>query len=117
MNAVLPQVSDEQLMKICQSNPDWRVERDALRGHSPYAADRMRNGQSYCLCPDFVIEIRSLSDNSNALKDKMEEYIANGTEPGWLIDTKQQKVFNCRRNQSVERIKQPAQFGGGLIVA
>jgi Uma2 family endonuclease len=38
------------------------------------------------LCPDFVIELRSSSDRLRSLKGKMEEYIANGTQLGWLID-------------------------------
>jgi Uma2 family endonuclease len=36
------------------------------------------------LCPDFVIELRSPSDNLIALQDKMQEYIENGASLGWL---------------------------------
>lgn len=38
------------------------------------------------ICPDFVVEIRSGDQNMTALKEKMEEYIANGCRLGWLID-------------------------------
>jgi Uma2 family endonuclease len=38
------------------------------------------------LCPDFVIELRSSTDRPRMLKDKMLEYLANGTQLGWLID-------------------------------
>ena len=38
------------------------------------------------LCPDFVIELRSPSDTINVLHDKMQEYMANGSSLGWLID-------------------------------
>ena len=39
------------------------------------------------ICPDFVIELRSLSDRLPDLKEKMEEYIANGARLGWLLDS------------------------------
>lgn len=40
------------------------------------------------LCPDFVAELRSRSDSSKALQAKMEEYIENGAQLGWLFDLK-----------------------------
>ncbi|GGB92221.1 Uma2 family endonuclease [Dyadobacter sediminis] len=54
------------------------------------------------LCPDFVIEIRSKSDGLKYLKDKMKEYIANGTSLGWLIDRFDNKVYIYRLDKSVE---------------
>lgn len=38
------------------------------------------------VCPDFVVELRSPSDNLGDLRDKMQEYINNGARLGWLID-------------------------------
>jgi Uma2 family endonuclease len=35
------------------------------------------------LCPDFVIELRSPSDNLSELKEKMEQWIANGAQLAW----------------------------------
>jgi Uma2 family endonuclease len=45
------------------------------------------------VCPDFVIELRSKSDSLSELKSKMEKWIKNGCELGWLIDPIQQKTF------------------------
>jgi Uma2 family endonuclease len=45
------------------------------------------------VCPDFVIELQSKSDSLNELKSKMEKWIKNGCELGWLIDPIQQKSF------------------------
>jgi len=47
------------------------------------------------LCPDFVIELRSPSDTIKPLREKMQEYMVNGTSLGWLIDpeTKQVQVY------------------------
>ncbi|NJN63173.1 MAG: hypothetical protein HC795_18150 [Coleofasciculaceae cyanobacterium RL_1_1] len=39
------------------------------------------------VCPDFVIELRSYSDQLAPLHIKMQEYITNGTELGWLLNS------------------------------
>ncbi|QHV96160.1 Uma2 family endonuclease [Spirosoma endbachense] len=57
------------------------------------------------LCPDFVVEIRSKSDDLKDLKEKMEEYRDNSCGLGWLIDRKEKQVFIYRENGSIE-IKQ-----------
>ncbi|WP_353259561.1 Uma2 family endonuclease, partial [Prochlorothrix hollandica] len=49
------------------------------------------------LAPDFVVALRSASDNLKPLQDKMRDYLANGTEMGWLIDRKGQRVEIYRR--------------------
>ncbi|AKD55233.1 Uma2 family endonuclease [Spirosoma radiotolerans] len=56
------------------------------------------------LCPDFVIELRSASDDLTYLQNKMEEYRENGCQLGWLIDRKGQQVFVYRPDQPVETI-------------
>jgi len=48
------------------------------------------------ICPDFVVEIRSKSDGLKYLQNKMEEYISNGTQLGWLIDRFEEKVYVYR---------------------
>lgn len=62
------------------------------------------------ICPDFVVELRSASDNLALLQRKMEEYMA---EPGcrlfFLIDRKHKQVFVYRPNQPVECLKNPMQ--------
>ena len=45
------------------------------------------------ICPDFVIEIMSTSDNPNQAESKMEEWISQGASLGWLIDFDNQKVW------------------------
>lgn len=57
------------------------------------------------LCPDFVVEIRSASDELKTLKEKMEEYRENGVRLGWLIDRAGQQVFIYRANGSIEIIQ------------
>ncbi len=44
------------------------------------------------IAPDFVVELRSDSDTLVGLKEKMEEYVANGVRLGLLIDRKNRQV-------------------------
>jgi Uma2 family endonuclease len=53
------------------------------------------------LCPDFVVEIRSRSDNFPRLQNKMREYIANGALLAWLIDPLKRRVYVYKPDQSV----------------
>ncbi len=64
------------------------------------------------LCPDFVVELRSKSDNMEPLREKMREYITNGSRLGWLIDRKNQKVEIYRQNQDVEILDHPRTLSG-----
>lgn len=59
------------------------------------------------LCPDFVIELRSPSDNLIALQDKMQEYIENGASLGWLIDTETRQVLVFQPQQKLISLEQP----------
>ena len=45
------------------------------------------------LCPDFVIEIRSLSDVLITQKNKMAEWVANGSRLAWLINTEEKLTY------------------------
>jgi Uma2 family endonuclease len=64
------------------------------------------------LSPDFVIELRSESDSLAKLQSKLQEYIDNGTELGWLIDPQQQQVEIYRAGQGVEIVVNPSQLSG-----
>jgi Uma2 family endonuclease len=68
------------------------------------------------ICPEFVIELRSASDNLKVLKSKMEEYIENGTLLGWLIDRVQRKVYVYRSNVAMEELENPSTLSGGDIL-
>ena len=68
------------------------------------------------IAPDFVIELRSASDNLKLLQEKMQEYIANGVKLAWLIDRKQRKVFIYRPNCGVEELDNPQTLTGEDIL-
>ena len=68
------------------------------------------------LCPDFVIELRSPSDHLSDLKKKMEAYIANGTELGWLINPRRREVFVYRPGQAVLHLQNPETVSGDPVL-
>lgn len=68
------------------------------------------------LCPDFVVEIRSPSDRLGELQAKMQEYMDNGTQLGWLIDPQSRSVYRYRPNRPVERLENPATVAAGPVL-
>jgi Uma2 family endonuclease len=64
------------------------------------------------LCPDFVIELRSESDNLKELKNKMAEYIENGARLGWMINPKDKQVHIYRANGEIEVLENPDKVSG-----
>jgi len=57
------------------------------------------------LCPDFVVELRSPSDRLPGLKAKMEEWIDNGAQLGWLIDADLRTVYVYRPGRPAEELQ------------
>lgn len=64
------------------------------------------------LCPDFVVELRSDSDELDKIRAKMQEYLENGLRLGWLIDPENQFVEIYRLQQSVEVLNHPQTLSG-----
>ena len=64
------------------------------------------------ICPNFVIELRSSTDRLQPLKDKMQEYLDNGAELGWLIDPIERKVYVYRSGVPVECLDNPETLSG-----
>lgn len=68
------------------------------------------------LCPDFVVELRSQTDSLRTLQAKMQEYMENGAQLGWLIDPKNQRVDIYRPGQAVEVLEQPSELSGEPVL-
>jgi Uma2 family endonuclease len=69
------------------------------------------------LCPDFIVELRSPSDNLAELETKMERWIANGAQVAWLIDPERQVVAVYRRGERPEVHHHPTSVQGNGVVA
>lgn len=68
------------------------------------------------LCPDFVIELRSPSDDLKPLREKMQEYQENGAQLGWLIDRQTRTVEIYRPGRAVEVLENPASLSGEAVL-
>jgi Uma2 family endonuclease len=60
------------------------------------------------LCPDFVIELRSPTDNLRAVLDKMQEYLDNGAQLGWLLDPLTRRVHVYLPQRPPEILEAPS---------
>ena len=75
-------------------------------------------GDQYApFCPEFVIELRSASDRLADVETKMEQWMANGAELGWLIDPELKRVTIYRAGKEAERLEEPAVVMGDGPVA
>jgi Uma2 family endonuclease len=64
------------------------------------------------LCPDFVGELRSRTDALKTLQAKMQEYIDNGAQLGWLLDPVERQVHVYRPGIAVEILDNPHSVSG-----
>ncbi|MEH2461691.1 Uma2 family endonuclease [Nostoc sp.] len=64
------------------------------------------------IAPDFVIELRSASDDLEMLRSKMQEYMDAGVQLAWLINPQQQQVEIYRQKQDVKVQNLPTQLSG-----
>ncbi len=62
--------------------------------------------------PEFVVELRSPSDSLDTLREKMREYIDNGSLLGWLINPQDNQVEIYRTGQAVKILENPTQLSG-----
>ena len=72
------------------------------------------------IAPDFVIELVSLNDMRNQryqdLQNKMQEYMDNGVQLGWLIEPKSKTVRIYRQDQLPEVLDNPQSLSGEDIL-
>ncbi|MBD2676592.1 MULTISPECIES: Uma2 family endonuclease [Nostoc] len=117
-------VETQDLGEVFSSSTGFRLPNTAVRspdaafvakGRLPEGWDEQED-KFINLAPDFVIEIRSKNDSLAKLKAKMEEYIANGVQLGWLIDTKNQQALVYRRDGSVTQYPATATLSGEDVV-
>jgi Uma2 family endonuclease len=68
------------------------------------------------LCPNFVVKLRSKTDKLKNLRAKMQEYLDNGMQLGWLIDPTNQRVEVYRPGQEVEVLENPSTLSGETVL-
>ena len=63
-----------------------------------------------------MLELRSPTDRLEVVKEKMQEYMENGAELGWLVDP-QEKLFYIYTPEGVEELEQPEKVEGTGMLA
>ena len=88
--------------------PDGSVRSPDASWLSAYKWDQLsekeRNEFSR-ICPDFVIELKSKTDNLQTLTKKMTKWIENGCRLAWLINPENKTVQIFRENGTEEMIQ------------
>lgn len=103
------ELTDDAFFQLCQNNSDVKQERwDAL------TPEQRRKCPP--IAPDFVIELRSETDDLETLRTKMREYMNNGVILGWLINSNDRQVEIYRQGQSVEILDAPSALSGEEIL-
>jgi Uma2 family endonuclease len=64
------------------------------------------------LAPEFVVEVMSPSDSLRAAKAKMEQWISNGVQLGWLIDGDHKTVHVYRKGRAAKTRRNMAELAG-----
>nr|WP_237747914.1 Uma2 family endonuclease [Spirulina subsalsa] len=68
------------------------------------------------IAPDFVIELRSATDDLKMLHNKMQDSMDAGVQLAWLINPQQQQVEIYRLGKEVEVQDLPAELSGEEIL-
>ncbi|MDY7013762.1 MAG: Uma2 family endonuclease, partial [Cyanobacteriota bacterium] len=75
-----------------------------------------KRAQFLPVCPDFIIELRSPSDNLKPLQEKMEEWVSLGVRLGWFIDPINRTVYIYQPGKNVERLDNATEVKGDPVL-
>jgi Uma2 family endonuclease len=102
-----------KLGETFDSSTAFRLENTAVR--SPDAAwvskerwarlTETEKEQFPPICPDFVIELLSVSDEITNVQNKMREWIANGCRLAWLINPYENKTYIYKHGEKTEIVE------------
>lgn len=68
------------------------------------------------LCPDFVLELRTSSDELAVLQLKMQEYLDNGAQLAWLLDPDPRRAFIYRSGMVPVCLESPDELSGENVL-
>jgi Uma2 family endonuclease len=68
------------------------------------------------IAPDFVLELRSRTDNLETLRQKMQEYMDSGVRLGWMFNPQDQQVEIYRQGQAKEIRPLPTELSGEAVL-
>ena len=67
------------------------------------------------VCPDFVVEVRSPSDQLTPLQEKMDMWVSQGARVAWLVDPYEAGVWIYRPDQPPEHVARPESLAASEI--
>jgi Uma2 family endonuclease len=96
-----------------------RIRPDALwlSPEQVSALPSVAEDRAITVCPAFVAEIVSGTDTLPPLQRKMERYMANGAQLGWLIDPYRRRVYVYRPGVNVETLEDPETISGDPVLS
>ena len=103
-------VDDRRLGQIFDSSTGFRLPNKTKDVRSPdvsfVRAERLRQvPKGYAeLAPDLMVEVRSPSDSLTKLREKIQDFLAVGTEVGLLVDPDSRSVEVYRPGQSAPQV-------------
>ncbi|NEP41969.1 MAG: Uma2 family endonuclease [Okeania sp. SIO2H7] len=114
----------QKLGEVFDSNSGFRLPNGADRAPDASWVSRQRwdaltpeeQDKFAPLSPDFVVELMSPSDSLQKTREKLAEYIENGTQLGWLINRKKRQVEIYRPDREVEILENPQTVSGENIL-
>lgn len=68
------------------------------------------------IAPDFVMELRSRTDDLAMLQAKMQEYLDSGVRLGWMFNPQDQQVEIYRQGQPKEVRQLPTELSGESVL-
>lgn len=114
----------QNLGKVFDSNSGFRLPNGAERDPDSSLVSSQRwdaltpeeQNRFAPLSPDFVVELMSPSDSLEKTQAKMEEYMENGAQLGWLINRKKGQIEIYRPLKDVEILENPQTVSGENIL-
>lgn len=94
-----------------ESSAGFRLDNGAIRAPDAAWLSHARRlvaekvGGFLATCPEFVIKILSPSDRLSVTQAKMEEYLANGAQLGFLLDVATETAYVYRPGQPAQTVQ------------
>jgi Uma2 family endonuclease len=94
-------LSDDAYFAFCMANRDLRIERSVARVSNEALArlSKQERRRFPRLAPEFIVEVMSPSDRLKQAKEKMEQWLANGVQLGWLVHGDARTVYVYREGR------------------
>ena len=87
-----------------------------VRGERLAALTAEERGKFLPLCPDFALELRSPSDRLDVAMAKLDEYLANGAQLGWLLDPQTRRAWVYRPGAPPREVAAPDRLAGDPVL-